>query len=264
MAILSNFLIQFFVVLGLIVLFSFILYLLNVYFYERAGRFGYVMQYVTGVIGTPIHELSHALVAIMFGHKVDEMKLFTMDDDGCLGYVVHSYNPSNFYHRIGNFFIGVAPIFGGALAIYLIILFGLPNINNEIVEAYKILDSITYDISSVDFYLNVLELCWKTFIALFNFNYITDWKWWLFIVLILFIAKHMMISKADMEGSIGGLIFLAAFFLIANIILWLFSANAILTTFVIKALCYIIPILFISLAIRLVECLVVTIVNIFR
>ena len=40
-------------------------------FYKAFGR---KSIYITGFIGVPIHELSHAIVAIIFKHKIKEIK----------------------------------------------------------------------------------------------------------------------------------------------------------------------------------------------
>ena len=69
--------------------------------------------------GVAVHELSHAFFCLVFRHKINEMKLFSPEDDGTLGYVNHSYNPENYYQRTGNFFIGTGPIWGGIFVLYL-------------------------------------------------------------------------------------------------------------------------------------------------
>lgn len=84
--------------------------------------FGHKSIYLTGWIGTPIHEISHVLMCIIFGHKVEEVSLFKPEpDSGVLGYVVHRYDPKSFYQSVGCLFIGMAPLFGNivlALTIY--------------------------------------------------------------------------------------------------------------------------------------------------
>ncbi len=98
---------------------GFIISIINKLFYKIAGTSKAVI-YGTGIIGTPIHELSHALFCVIFLHKITEIKLFQINsEDGTLGYVKHAYNKKNIYHLIGNFFIGVAPILIGTIILIL-------------------------------------------------------------------------------------------------------------------------------------------------
>jgi hypothetical protein len=88
---------------------------------------------VTGVVGVPIHELSHATFALIFGHKIKSIKLFQKPDENeVMGYVQHSYNQGSIYQQAGNFFIK-----GYVLFLYLQ--------NKEIVD----------DGSFLNYYLNV-------------------------------------------------------------------------------------------------------------
>ena len=84
-----------------------------------------------------------------FGHKVTEIKLFQINSaDGTLGYVNHSYNPKNIYHKIGNFFIGVAPIIVISAVLYLLAWWLLPGFVAEISGSFNISDFVT-DIGNV-------------------------------------------------------------------------------------------------------------------
>jgi hypothetical protein len=91
---------------------------------ERAvGRFvshrlGWGAVLVTGWIGVPVHEVSHLVAAVLFRHRVVGWSLFDPDPTtGTLGYVRHAHTRPSLYQLAGNFFIGVAPIFGGAVVL---------------------------------------------------------------------------------------------------------------------------------------------------
>jgi hypothetical protein len=79
---------------------------------------------LTAVLGTPVHELGHAVMCPLFGHKVTKMCLWSpRHTDGRYGFVEHSYNKKNPWARIGSIFIGFGPLFSGlgviALALWL-------------------------------------------------------------------------------------------------------------------------------------------------
>lgn len=77
------------------------------------GASGHVFD-VTSVIGTPVHELGHALMCLLFCHKITDMKLWApRSDSGVYGYVEHTYKKRNPWARFGNLFIGLGPIFSG-------------------------------------------------------------------------------------------------------------------------------------------------------
>jgi hypothetical protein len=83
------------------------------------GLKGYL--YIFAWLGTAFHELSHALFALLFGHQIVEIKLFKPDKEtGSLGYVNHRYNPRNWYHQLGNFFIGIGPVIVGTAVLFLL------------------------------------------------------------------------------------------------------------------------------------------------
>lgn len=59
--------------------------------------------------GIIIHELSHLVFAIIFGHKITSFKLFQLpDQNGTRGYVNSSYNDS-LYQKLGNCYVSIAP-----------------------------------------------------------------------------------------------------------------------------------------------------------
>lgn len=77
-------------------------------------KFGPNIRFFFSIIGTPIHELSHAIMCIFFRHTIVDVKLLNLDTNSNIaGYVYHKYDNNNLYQKIGNFFIGIAPIYIG-------------------------------------------------------------------------------------------------------------------------------------------------------
>lgn len=74
---------------------------------------------VTGWIGVPIHEIGHALFAILFGHRLRTIQLFNSraTDREPLGYVTYSYNRQSVRQVAGTFFVGIGPLVFGSLIV---------------------------------------------------------------------------------------------------------------------------------------------------
>ena len=72
--------------------------------------------------GVIIHELSHAALCYVFKHKIEKISFLNTDyTSTTLGFVSHSYNPHSIYQQIGNFFIAIAPIFGGYFFLFILL-----------------------------------------------------------------------------------------------------------------------------------------------
>ncbi|EHO54282.1 hypothetical protein [Lentilactobacillus kisonensis] len=94
-----------------------------------ATRFGINGQLYFGFLGIMIHEASHLITALLFGHKINQFRLikFPSSENPTLGYVHHTWHQRNIYQNMGNLFIGIAPIFGCCGAILLACRWLLPN-----------------------------------------------------------------------------------------------------------------------------------------
>ena len=199
--------------LGVIFVFGWLISVCNKIFYSNFGMYGTAICYVTGAIGTPVHELSHALFCLIFGHKIDEIQLFQISGDGTLGYVNHSYNKKNIYHRIGNFFIGIAPIIVISTILYLLSLVLLPSYVESI-------EKLSYAVLSFDGH-NILVSV-KKIVGSF-FGAIGSWQWWDFMVVRILLALHSTLSGADIKGMFNGLWFLLFALLIVDVVLRIVS-----------------------------------------
>lgn len=212
--VLLNTLIQFGIFVGAVFGVGFIISLINRLFYSLAGTSKAVV-YGTGIIGTPIHELSHALFCLVFFHKIEEIKLFQIsDEDGTLGYVNHSYNNKNIYQLIGNFFIGVAPILVGTVFLIGMLFLISPNT----------FSSITGTLSSSMIYSDIFPTLGEVIKAFFS-GY-TDWKWWLYLILVILVAIHMNLSTADLKGTVIALPFIAIVLIIVNYAIYFINKGA--------------------------------------
>lgn len=86
--------------------------------------FGWGGIVATGLVGTPVHELGHFLFAKLFGFHVTDVALFRPvagKADGVLGYVSYTYDKSSLWQQLGCFFVGIAPMILGVLAILLVL-----------------------------------------------------------------------------------------------------------------------------------------------
>lgn len=206
--------------------------------------------YITGIIGVPIHELSHAIVAIIFGHKITEMKLFRFNkEDSSLGYVRHNYNSQNLYHQVGNFFIGIAPILGGIVSIIFSMYVLIPDVYNEFMSHLLINISKADIINSITSSKDIIGFLF-TFENLKNINFI------IFMLLAICISSHIALSSEDVKGASKGLFFI---FLILLILNSFGISKHIFTSLILKYNAIVISILLISIIFSLIAYILSTI-----
>jgi len=209
---------------GVIFIFGSIIALLRRSFCGIAGRSGPKILLITGIIGTPVHELSHALMCLLFGHKITDIKLYQpKSDDGALGYVSHTYNKRNVFHQIGNFFIGTAPILLGGGIIVLLMLLLVPNAFEVISLELDILSSS--DIGSMPI-SNLFDFILTSIVEIFSADNLSSWQGWLFIVLSLMISSHMEMSGADIKNGLRGFAFVLVIVLALDALLYFISPDA--------------------------------------
>ena len=215
----GNILLQLFFFIGAVYLVGFLISLCNRFFY---GMFNHsqTVCYATGFIGTPIHELSHALMCVVFRHHIDEIKLFQIDDEnGVLGYVRHSYNPKSIYQRAGNYFISVAPIVCGTAVLFLLIKLLLPEtftMMTAYVSAYANYAQYGLTAQNVSYLLGAFQGMATTLLS----SYVLGWQFWVFAVLALCIGLHQNMSGADIKASLPALPILGIVLILVNVVLF--------------------------------------------
>lgn len=231
---------------GMIILFGLILGILRKNSIKNFQRsFGIKSILITGFIGVPIHEISHAIFCLIFRHKITDIKLYQEpDEDGTMGYVNHSYNPNNAYQQIGNFFIGVAPIFGGIVSIIALMRLIIPNTYNGFVEVSIGNLQITTLNKNI---LNEVMVSYCYLVkTIFTFSNFKNPYFYIFLFIAICISSHISLSYADMNNCLNGLSVLLLFVFILNIlgvskyisIFQILKYNIVLTGFLIVALLF--------------------------
>ena len=221
MELLKGFLFQLVSTVGIVALFGLIIALLRRAFCAIAPKNGPRILLITGIVGTPIHELSHALMCLIFGHKITEIKLYEPNSgDGTLGHVSHSYNRKNIYHQIGNFFIGTAPVvLGGAVTVLFMALL-TPSSFDTVMSEVEELSFV--DISTVPI-AEYLEYIGHIISAVFSLDALSSLEGWLFVLLAIMISSHMEMSGSDIKNSSLGFVFLAILLLVADTVIYFVS-----------------------------------------
>jgi len=174
----------------------------NRWAYQAFGKPGIML---TACIGTPIHEIGHALMCLLFGHKIIAMKLFDINPkNSILGYVNHSFNKYNLYQRSGNFFISLGPIFSGTAAILFFMYMLEPN-------TFKALQ--TYVVSAPVDSTNIVDFIkwsWHSIMIVYtgivNSPSIGSPSFWIFLLLAICTASHIALSKEDIKNAVSGLV----------------------------------------------------------
>ena len=158
---------------------------------RRQGR---ALWFATSVLGTPVHELGHAIMCLLFGHRIEKIRLFPNRRGVAL--VQHTYNRKNPWATMGNLFIGMGPILTG-LAVMLAVL------------------SLVYPASWQAFHaaegggVRAIEALfdgiWQLFRGLLLEETRPVWVRIVAVIALLSVAMHVRLSTADLRGMQRGL-----------------------------------------------------------
>ena len=184
--------------------------------------FGWKGIMLAAWVGTPIHELGHLLMCYLFRHQVSEFKLFDRKArDGILGYVNHGWNPKSLYQNIGNFFIGMGPIFSGTAALILGMYLFLPD------SFATFANYLTLDPGQPNQYIltKIFTLTAELFKSIFSPENITSASFWIYFALAIGISSHIALSKEDLKGAGRGLVTIFTFIFLVNLVALILNAD---------------------------------------
>lgn len=200
----------------------------NIYYLQQGtGKKGLL---ITGIIGVPVHELSHYITCRIFLHKVESVELFrpsALKNDGVLGRVVHSREKGNIYKMIGDFFIGTAPVIIGSIIIYNLIRLYLGS-EAEIFDMIVNIDKSINMIESreiVKFILHILTAGIDTMFLILKSPSLKSIQGILILFSVYSISIHLSLSKKDIENSINASFIVALIIIILTVVLGYFGFN---------------------------------------
>ena len=165
--------------------------------YALLGRgVGRFFWYATALPGAPIHELGHALLCLIFGHRIEAFHpLPGAHGAAC---VEHSYNRRNPWAAMGNVWIAMGPILSG-LAVMLLVLYAIfPQALTVYGDAVDALLSGGLSAGST------VALAGDMLRALLT----AKSPWWLLVIgwyLLLSMSQHVRLSVADLRSMAPGL-----------------------------------------------------------
>lgn len=228
------------------------------------GRNAFLLLF--GWIGVSVHELGHALFALLFGHKITKIKLFSPNsEDGTLGYVDHSYNPKNPYHQAGNFFIGIGPILFGSLMLFLLTWF-MFDINTFKLSSIDLDSSLFTSISGIK--TAIIAIVKGLHIYVQSIWQSEKSSWWKLLILgyaLFAIGSSITLSKADISSAWKGFLMIVLLIIVFNLsTFWITDFSDRIIRFIgqgISAFCFV---LMLSILINLAFMIIIGIANAFR
>ncbi len=162
--------------------------------------------------GVMLHEFSHALFCLIFRHRIREFVLFSPQKNGTLGWVSHEWDRRSLWQNIGCFFIGVAPLVFGVLAILFLTLLLLPP--HEALPFPELPDGGMAGFR-LQFRATFLGLCglWV------KPEILSDWRFWLWLYAMIAIGSQITLSRADLAGAKSGVLVLTGVLIAAALVL---------------------------------------------
>ena len=189
------------------------------------GGFGRGVVLATSIIGTPVHEMGHALMCLLFGHKITDMALWQpASRDGNLGYVSHAYHPRNLYHILGNLFIGIGPIFSGLGVLAMALWVGFPDTFASYASTASSMAAAGE--GGMPLLLEGLKIL-PRMVGEIGHSAVPVWGQIIALLVIFSVAQHISLSPADIKGALTAIPLYLAILLILTAVCGLLGQNAV-------------------------------------
>lgn len=169
---------------------------------------------------TPLRELGHAMAAILFWQRVEDICLLDVHaPEGELGFVERSYDPRNPVAQLGNLFYWVVPVLLGLLAVFGVsYLFFAPVMSGFMQEIAALAESAA---DAGEYLLAALRLL-PTVIASPE---VSIWQKLLGFALLLLFSMGVFSSATDVIEGFLGTVYFAVLVLAAIAVLLLFDTR---------------------------------------
>ena len=191
--------------LGVMVVCGLVAWAARKIFMYFVGDSAKIVLYASSVVGTPVHELGHALMCLPFAHRITDMKLlqFPKGRSRTLGYVEHSYNRKNPWAVFGDLFISFGPIFSGLGVMVLVLLLCFPTQWNAYLENSHAMVASGASLQEMS------TIVFSLLFSLFQGFEKDVARAVVGMIIILSVSQHITLSFADLKGCFKALLMYA-------------------------------------------------------
>ncbi len=176
------------VLIGLIIVPTALIYAWN-WVLVRMNPYVWDIYRYTGLLGTPLHELSHALMCLVFRMRILRIALYAPNAlTGTLGYVKFLYRPHSPLHALGRLFQGVAPMITAS-----VLMIWLLDLSSELQSPMN---------------ASLVSWIWGSAQATAHNAgelFVSGWQGALLVAWLAILALHLIPSVSDIQISLAGL-----------------------------------------------------------
>ena len=205
--------------LGVMVVCGLVAWFARQIFMYFVGDSATLVLYASSIVGTPVHELGHALMCIPFAHRITDMKLLLPPSrrSRTLGYVQHTHNTKNPWAVFGDLFISFGPIFSGLAVMVLVLTLCFSTQWNVYLESSK--QMVASGVSFREMFSAALALLFSLVEGIKG----DAARSVIGILLILSVSQHITLSLADLKGCFKALLMYAGLVAIFAAVTMLFD-----------------------------------------